>query len=37
MKIKNRVAGKIVKDKPKKNSTKKQKKDRRVSRRRMYA
>tara|TARA_R100000655_G_C2910590_1_gene180498 strand:+ start:357 stop:470 length:114 start_codon:yes stop_codon:yes gene_type:complete len=37
MNIKNRTAGKIVKDKPKKNITKKQKKSRRVARRRMYA
>jgi hypothetical protein len=37
MSIKNRTAGKIVKDEPKKPITKKQKKSRRVARRRMYA
>ncbi len=37
MTVKNRIAGKIVKSKPKKKITEKQKKSRRVSRRRMYA
>ena len=37
MEIKNRIAGRIVKDKPKESSTKKQKKARRVSQRRIHA